>query len=368
MEQHQTAADVAIASLWFGLNYGSILTAWALYDTVESLGYAPVLLHKPASLWEARYNDPDGIAGKFIHAHCHTASTVSDDDAWRGEASGFSTILVGADALWRYDVCGAQTGFLYYLDFAPDGTRKIAYGTTIGKDTGFPPVKIPELGRCLGRFDSISVKEIEEALVLSSSFDLPAAQVLDPVFLPTRSRYEALMEASAAKREDAQTDYIFSYIEGFDPKKKAELLKCATIHKAPLRCHVNINRLVEASAELGLMVAPFVMTEDWLHYLANAKFIVTDSYYGMCFALLFEKPFVVMAHEDFPDLYRFRAVLEPLGLGERLLILEEDLSLRQYLYRKPIRYHLVTPKLEALRQESIAWLKAALAGEQEVHA
>ena len=72
-----------------------------------------------------------------------------------------------------------------------------------------------------------------------------------------------------------------------------------------------------------------IRVEAWLYYLIHSEFVITDNYYGMCFALIFEKPFVVLANMDLPDLYRYRAILQPLGLEERLVILQEDLKKRK---------------------------------------
>ena len=46
MKKNSMAYDTAVYSLWFGLNYGSILTACALYKTLEQYGKHPALLQK----------------------------------------------------------------------------------------------------------------------------------------------------------------------------------------------------------------------------------------------------------------------------------------------------------------------------------
>ncbi len=59
-----------LETLWFGLDYGSILTAFSLYKTVETLEWDVSLMNKPADLWTDHYADPENIAGKFIHQYC----------------------------------------------------------------------------------------------------------------------------------------------------------------------------------------------------------------------------------------------------------------------------------------------------------
>ena len=80
----------------------------------------------------------------------------------------------------------------------------------------------------------------------------------------------------------------------------------------------------------------------------------------MCFALIFEKPFVVLANIDLPNLYQYQAILQPLGLEERIVILQEDLKKKEYLFRKPIRYNRVNKVLNSMKYDSEMWLKKQL--------
>jgi len=60
---------------------------------------------------------------------------------------------------------------------------------------------------------------------------------------------------------------------------------------------------------------------------------------------------------DLPNLYQYQAVLQPLGLEERIVILQEDLKKKEYLFRKPIRYDRVNKVLNQMKQDSEVWLK-----------
>ena len=70
MKKNSMAYDTAVYSLWFGLNYGSILTACALYKTLEQYGKHPALLQKQPALWGEHYAEKDNIAGCFAYQNC----------------------------------------------------------------------------------------------------------------------------------------------------------------------------------------------------------------------------------------------------------------------------------------------------------
>ena len=107
-------------------------------------------------------------------------------------------------------------------------------------------------------------------------------------------------------------------------------------------------------------MAYHIRVEDYLYYLLHSEFVITDNYYAMCMALIFEKPFVVMVNEDFSEIYRFENVPKPLGLEERIVVLQEDLKKKEYLFRKPIRWNLVNKTMQELKAASEEWLKTQL--------
>ena len=81
-------------------------------------------------------------------------------------------------------------------------------------------------------------------------------------------------------------------------------------------------------------------------------------------ALIFEKPFVVLAQKDMPDLSRYVSLLELLELEERIVYMTDDFRTKEYLFRKPVRYNKVSGLLDKLRTDSYNWLKNMIGGEE----
>ena len=100
--------------------------------------------------------------------------------------------------------------------------------------------------------------------------------------------------------------------------------------------------------------------ENSLGIIKNCEFFVTDSFHGLCLALIFKKDFVVMPR-DYPD--RFTSLLRRLGLEDRILA-NEDAAVDLNALR-PIDWELVSQKLAALSEDGRAFIRNALSTARE---
>ncbi len=360
--------DAAVSSLYFNLNYGSILTAYALYQAVKDYGLKPALLSKPEKLWTENYSeskrcsDPNSISNLFISKQC---DILEFNDKSAADLNSCADIfLVGSDIVWSFPFIGKDAGNPFFLDYVNPEKRKIAYGSSFGADFKIRPEAVNEQIRLLRRFNGIAVKEYEEAEILTEHFGIESDTAVDPLFLCDRKHYIECAQQSKAKREEAEGSFIFASIESCNLRIRQYLLRgneiLAKNRGSALRILTDIKHPEESKARLKLETAPYECVEDYLYYLINSEFVITDNYYTMCMALIFEKPFVVTVNEEAPEIYKFKAILEPLGLTERLVIIQSDLKKKEYLFRKPIKQQLVNRELNRLRSESEEWLKNQL--------
>jgi len=359
-----TENAAALYTLWFGLDYGSILTAYALYKTVETMGKKPYLIEKPAALWSAHYADKENIAGKFIYQYCDVIPAATNASA-KAALEAIDTHITGSDVIWDCKVVGEQVGKYFYLeDVTRETDTRIAYASSLGINYDISGDKRNDYQILLHKFAGVSVKSFEESLKISDYYYILPEIVLDPVFLCDKSNYLACANASVAKEVEKESSFIFTYIKNGNQRKRSFIQSGNSILLetcySPLRNFIDINRYPESKAALGLEPAYHILVQDWLHYLIHSDFVITDDYYGMCFALLFEKNFVVVLDRGTKDSSRYTTLLEQLGLTERLLFTDEDFKRKLYLFRKPVRYQVVTEKLEELRKSSYAWLKSML--------
>ena len=137
-DNNNSNLDTAVYSLWFGLDYGSIITSYALCRTIEEMGRKPYLMQKLPELWTDHYEDKDNIAGKFIYDNCEVLN-VFDDPGAKERYDNTLMHVTGSDIIWNAKVVGKQAGCYYFCEAAPENSTRIAYGSSFGNY--FPAVE-----------------------------------------------------------------------------------------------------------------------------------------------------------------------------------------------------------------------------------
>ena len=354
--------DIGIVGLWYGINYGSIITYYALYILLRSLGYDSVMLPKPNRLWEEYFNSPDSIAQRFIWKHCNVFIPRKTQEEFLGFNNLCRDFVVGSDVVWMYSICGCDVDQFFFLDWVKQGHKKIAYAASLGNGLTGPDAYVKKALRNLLRFDAVSCRESSGAEMLSERIGRnDISHVLDPVFLCDVEVYLSVIGESKRSKEK---DFVFAY--GINPDiflgKWDAVEEALLYYDAELKLCANPNEIARFQKNYENLLLEIPM-EDWLWYMKNCSFYLGDSYHALCFSLIFHKPFIIA----FPDrsenssVSRFESLLGMLGLQERLLVdFQDEKDNFQKLLRTPIDWKEVDEKLHALKKESMGWLVAAL--------
>ena len=99
--------------------------------------------------------------------------------------------------------------------------------------------------------------------------------------------------------------------------------------------------------------------EEWLEGFISSEFIVTDSFHGTIFSILFNKQFITVGNKE-RGMSRFESIISLFGLEDRLVLNKKDLK---KTLNKKINYDLVNTKLEKWREHSLLFLKNSLNNE-----
>lgn len=344
--------DTAIVSLWYGLNYGSILSAYALYRTVEEMGYKPVLVSKPAGMWGAKYSDPENIAGRFIHKNCYVSPEFYDGQSLAEFTSQRKNFIVGPDVCWSHEICGREAGGFFFLDFVPGDKNKISYACSFGSGYETSGEVVRRTEGLLKKISHRSVGDMRALEILNLKFGMEAEMVIDPLFLMEGFQRETGNELGEK--------CLFAYMENCDAQKRKMIKMAENLLKCPVKNYADVNNYENSAARFEMPVQPEADIEEWVSAIRDAQYVITDSYSAMCMAIIFQKNFLVMAPKTMPDLNRFTGLLEALGLMERMVYVEDDMSEYYYLLKKPVRYQLVNERLEQYKKTSREWLESSL--------
>ena len=357
--------DVGLLGIWYGNNFGSAMTNFALYQTVKDSGFKPLFLDIPDMLWPGTfYRDHNFSIRRFAYKHYNISARYASLAALTALNQKCDTFLVGSDQLWNYKLCASSKNF-FYLDFVQNDRRRISYATSFGHDSfRGTPAQRQQVAYYMQRFHAVSVREKKAVPLCAAEFGVSAQQVIDPVFICDPVHYTNLIQQSNAKREYEKTNcrpFLSAYI--LDPNDQ----KLEVLREMARRMNLDLIIIPNAVIRKKSMRDAWKNTplhenldvEDWLFYLAHSQFVFTDSYHGMCFSILFERPFVCVKNPD-RGAGRFEDFTDTLGLSHRIVDRPQQILDNADSLLQPIDYAPIRPLLQAERERGLQWLTNAL--------
>lgn len=345
--------DVGIFGWWFEdqwTNYGSTLTYYALMEYVSSLGLSVCMLTSP-------YHTAEN-ASEFIKKHGYRISLTYSFADYGKHNANIDTFLIGSDQLWFYD-CYKRWGHSLFLDFVDEDKKKIAYATSFGhKDPHIPDSEISELKRLFRRFDAVSSRETDGVDILVNKFGIESAvQNIDPVFLCDIKIWQDISNEAERKTNGV---FIFSYM--LDPtEEKITALKHLSVvfgHKIVTITDKQYNKDAKERMlnECGILKNATI--SELIFHLMNAKYVLTDSYHGTCFCLIFRKSFASVINAN-RGTSRFDTIAELFDIGDRFVTDPMNIINNQKLLIRPNYAH-IDIKIKKAANRSRAWLNDKL--------
>ncbi len=353
--------DVGVIGLWYGRNYGSMATYFALHQTLTNTFHLSVLMiNNPLAPAAENYEKthPRLVAKKF-----YDVSLVYPLNELYKLNSHCDTFIVGSDQLWNIYLSRPYRQ-MYYLDFAEERKKKIAYGTSFGIPyCGTEEEKLISSDN-LRKFDHVSVRDDMSLDIATNIFGVENVEkVCDPTFLCPVEEYQKLIDM-AQQKEDK--DYILAYI--LDPDedivKNIKLISeklnkkiVVILDELPDKYKSNVEKF-DLSDGADIEIKSEVTLYDWMWYYSHARSVVTDSFHGTIFSIIFGKPFLTLTNRR-RGAERFVSLLTPLDLTYRLFDAPDMLS-DNYSLLESIDCAQYEEKLEEMRSNSLEWLKNAI--------
>ncbi len=357
--------DAVLLSIWYAANYGSLMTNFALYKTLEDKGLNCIFAEIPDHLWPTSVNHrhPLFVTRRFAYKHFKLTPKYKNRTDLKKLNDVADCFIVGSDQIWNYQLCKSADTY-FFLDFVEEHKKKIAYGTSFGHSSfrGSEENK-KAAGYYLNRFDFVSVREDYAVDLCQNDFGVSAREVLDPVFMCDKKHYLECIKESAVGKDPPRRDYVLAYILDPTEEKQRAIEDMAARFDADIICIPNAKVSADMKKAWRLPIKENIDMEDWLWYFKNAKAVVTDSFHGTCFSIIFERPFVAIENRR-RGAARFASLLNKFGLEDRLVDSASDI-IGNDAFLSDVDYAKVNEKLNELRQDSMAWLDAALASSKK---
>lgn len=220
---------------------------------------------------------------------------------------GFSNlvdlVITGSDQVWNqfFLANSGDTKFntAYFLSCFSGDIPKIAYAVSFGcieYSRGISEKVAP----LLNDFNAIGVRENSGKQILKTMNYESSSVVCDPTLLLEPSQYYSLFS-----KHKSQGKFTFIYLlrdtEGLALDKAKNTFDLTNAKVSSDEC-----------------------LESWLANIFHSDFVVTNSYHGMIFSILFEKDFAVLLEKDEPMNDRFYTLLSKLNLLDRVCYLDDS--------------------------------------------
>lgn len=320
---------IGILTFHRAINYGAVLQAYALKETLKSLGHdawvidyrqpkvenvdrpiyskekrLELLMSGHLRSW-LRYNKDkkENLAKRmrfddFTNTYLHltqpcTASTMPQD---------FDMYISGSDQVWNHRICGSMDDAFWGNFQKPVKSKMVAYAAStsvsdLQKNTH------EELQERLNNFDLISVRENSVCNYLNANYKTThkITTVLDPTLVANVSIWNTFESGKFDKKQYVLYFAARTYEPNpFIVKEKAKIL----------------------AKELGCKAIPISLREhspsDFVELFKHASYVVTSSFHGVAFSLIFNRPLYAVMYGDEQD-GRYVNLLQSVGAEQMLL-------------------------------------------------
>lgn len=362
-------------------NYGAVLQCLALSEFLKKSGFEPEVINycpeyhlKPYKVFRNPITDLAGLSKEgiitILKKTFHDISSnvlflyrwklkkkyirfrknflvltkrVSNQNDLRSIGARFQAVIVGSDQVWNSKITGGSLDPTYFLNFVDLPIKKISYAASAGGKiddkyvNDFPPL--------LQDIQYISVREKILEIQINQLTGRNVVTTIDPTLLLTKNQWEKFAMPTSFNQKyiliySMEKNKVISEISEIVARKKdIDIIEICT-GRSQLK---NRSKIIRSAGP-----------EEFLSLIQYAEYVITNSFHGMVFSIMFHKQFTVIPHSVYGE--RMSHLVSELGLEERLL--KNCFSIDEAF--RPIDYQKVDLEIERLRQKSKKFLLEAL--------
>jgi len=355
---------IGIITYHFPINYGAVLQAYALQKTLETMGHSVSIIDYQPDYQVKKYQWIWSLGGlhirnlilpglrkkfkNFRRRHLRlTPRMYRDIEELRNDPPVVDAYICGSDQIWNPDSNGLDPA--YFLAFVPHAAKRIAYAASFGKTT-LNEMEKEKLRSLIQQIDHVSIREQSGVELIAGIGSTPVEWVLDPTLL--MNNYESITAPSSFNQ-----NFVLVLNLQNNPllNQTTELVSRESGYPV-----VVINNLsMKFWSQKGKRCYP--SPEGYLGLIKAADFVVTNSFHGTIFSILFNKPFLTTAlgGQGIEKNTRMTGLLTSCGLSGRFIDQFSNAGVTEAM-SKEIDWAQVRRLIENQRELSLNFLKTAL--------
>lgn len=298
-------AKINLLTIQWGVSYGALFQAYATCRILENCGHEVTLINlvHPSKLKQYKSlkslshfvydNSFEKFKKKYFPKMTQIMTAIDSSKIPQADYT-----VVGSDQVWNHDIT-KDLGLNFFLDFASMGSKRISLASSFGKSEWSEDAQYSErVKEELHKFEVVSVREESGVNICKNVFDINAVQVIDPTL--------AFGDFSSLVKSNRNYNEIFTFLF----RNNSEDL--AIVQTISRRLSIPVHK--DSRVLYRFRNAPIF----WLDHIKNSKFIITSSFHGLAFSIIFKKQFVVLCANE-AKFSRIASLLDLLGLSERYI-------------------------------------------------
>lgn len=298
----------SVITLVLSDNYGAALQSAAFAQALKSCGAEPTFyryqdwsritygMSKAAHLKHFAFNCikaclTQGVRQKrfdaFRESYIPMTEKLYGNNTELREAPGdYDVYISGSDQIWNPKLF--LFDYSYFLDFAPEGAKRISYASSFGK-ADFEESYKEKCGNLLSQYSHISVREQSGEKIVKELCDRTPAVCVDPTLLLRKGEWAPMMK-NAHKKAKAFNGILCYHMPGDALVQTAIESLAQQLHKKTglpiMRLGIKEHTVFRyPKGETDIKAGP----AEFLAYFAGAQYVVTNSFHGTAFAMNFGK-------------------------------------------------------------------------------
>lgn len=327
----------------FGTSYGALLQAYALQQTVLSLGHENEILDylktpdpiksKPnikslirklyfKYLKTIRRKHTEELEKHFVDFHqnkLHLTKMYKTMNELRNDplVNTYDALIAGSDQVWKLTSIPPFVD-ARLLNFGAEDARRFSYAASL-EELSYTEEHKARVTNALKKYKGISLREESARNYIESFSGLDCLHIVDPVFLFTKEQWMTI-----AKKPRIQGPYILCYQVQRNSRMEevAYELKEKTGYPVVSICNTYIKWIKSDYTFFDVSI------EEFIGFYNQAAYIVSTSFHGVAMGLIFDKPVYALVKKVLSN--RIRDIMELMGLQGYLVEQGSNASIKEY--------------------------------------
>lgn len=335
--------DVAIMNFSYPQeNYGALLVAFAMEKALQKLGFVPY--HVNYIPTQKNFTAPSpfyNFRNNFLNL---TDICTNKTELNEKINNKFTKFIVGSDQIWR---SVWHDNYIYYYDWIEGEKTLISYAASFGKkEFDGTTEEIDYIKRCLKRFDAISVRENSGVDLLKNVFKVDGIQIIDPTMLLDKDNYQDIIDKEYSEIPDEE--YIAYYV--LDNKDYNDINNPDILSDLKKK-YVFINVMYDDAGNYRTF-------GQFLNLIKNAKYVITSSFHGSVFSIIYEKEFLTITTVNRGN-ERIESLFDMLGIDKGRFY-DDIKKINENSFKNTIDYVKVKENLEREKVKGFDYLRKSL--------